>query len=132
MKHYFVRGCGLCILLSVLGASCLVAESWTKNSSQSEGCQQPGFSSVSQKDNEPIIGENVHSLSCTGCGNLACEWSSHPVYGNSPNDIGDVVDSRVAAGLNSGSEVTTINGVSWYYSWLFTPATGVLNLQIWL
>jgi len=107
------------------------AERWTKNASQTSGCTSTGFSSVNRVDNNPIIGETTHTMTCSGCGNLSCEWLLHPDYGDDPNVIGRTIDSRVAAGSYSGSEVTTINGQIWYYTWTFITSTGVLDVAIW-
>jgi hypothetical protein len=123
---------GLSVLLYTFNAYNATGEIWRKNQSQSQPCNQPGFSAVDQKDNEPIIGEDVHVLTCSGCGTLVCEWSSHPTFGEIPNDIGAIINQRVAAGIYSGSESSVRNGITWYYTWTFNVGTNKLDANIWI
>jgi hypothetical protein len=127
-----VRGALTAIVLCALCTAQASAERWTKTSSQSQPCERSGFSSVVQEDNEPIIGENTHKLTCTGCGIQVCDWTTHPLFGNTPNDIGDTIDDRVANGYLTGSEVTTMNGLSWFYTWSYAPSTSTLQANIWI
>lgn len=123
---------GLTVLLCTINSYVASGEIWRKSAVQDQPCSLPAFSRVDQTDNVPWIGENVHDLICRGCGNLQCEWSTHPTYGIIPNNIGDIINQRIANGSNSGSEFTVINSITWYYTWSFDVGTNSLTSNIWI
>lgn len=120
--------CLLIVLLLMLSARNASADIWRKSMEQTPGCGLSGFSYTDQVDDEE---GHVHELVCQGCGGLACEWSIHPIVGNTPNDIGDIIDSRVANEQYSGAESTVRDGITWYYTWFYDVGTNSLTSNIW-
>jgi len=78
-----------------------------------------GWNDIYEEHSKPIIGENVHTLTCQDPGNSSCSWSTPP----SAMALIGYAEQQIANGTMEGSSERNISGIHHTIEWNATDAS---------